>query len=95
MEPNAPVRSDTAAWIFQSWASFALAVTATGFGIFNLPVDMWVRGYMAMGMLFTVGSSFTLAKTMRDQAEAKRVSAVVQSAKVEEILSKRPVGHIG
>lgn len=95
MEPTAPARSDTAAWVFQAWASFGLAVVATGFGIFNLPVDAWVRGYMAMGMLFTVGSSFTLAKTMRDLAESKRVSAVVQNAKVEEILSKRPVGHIG
>lgn len=89
---NPTPRGDTAAWIVQAWASFALALGATGWGILNLPVDMWVRGYMAMGMLFTVGSSFTLAKTMRDLAESKRVSAVVQSAKVEEILSKRPVG---
>lgn len=92
MENNTPARGDTAAWIFQAWASFALAILATGWGIMNLPVDVWVRGYMAMGMLFTVGSSFTLAKTMRDLAEAKRVSSVVQSAKVEEILAKRPVG---
>ena len=91
MEPVTPARGDTAAWIFQAWASFVIAVAATGYGIFCLPVDGWVRAFMAISMLFSVGSAFTLAKTMRDLAESRRVSNVVQSAKVEEILSKRPV----
>lgn len=91
MEPMTPSRGDTSAWIFQSWASFILAGGATAVGIAYLPVDVWIKAFMGMGMLFTVGSSFTLAKTVRDNAEARRVSSVVQSAKVEEILSKRPV----
>jgi hypothetical protein len=92
MENMSPQRGDTAAWVFQAWASFIIATGVTGYGIACLPVDAWVRGFMAMGLLFTVGSTFSLAKTMRDLAEARRVSAVVQSAKVEEILSKRPMG---
>ena len=94
MENMTPGRGDTAAWIFQAWASFILAVCATGYGIVCLPVDAWVRGFMGMGLLFTVGSTFTLAKTMRDLAESRRMSSVVQSAKVEEILSKRPVSSL-
>ena len=91
MEPGTPKLGDTQAWIFQAWASFIIAVGASGYGIACLPVDPWVRAFMAISMLFAVGSSFTLAKTMRDLAESRRVSNVVQSAKVEEILAKRPI----
>lgn len=92
METVTPSRNDTAAWIFQAWASFIIAVGATGIGLFYLPVDPWARGFMAISVLFSVASTFTLSKTMRDLAESRRVSQVVQSAKVEEILSKRPIG---
>ena len=65
-------RADTSAWIMQVWASFGLAVLVTCMGIYNLPVDLWVRGYVAMGFFFTVGSTFTLAKMIRDNAEAQQ-----------------------
>ena len=84
--------TDSTAWVVQAWASFIVAVSATGIGLWNMPGDAWVRAFMGLGMLYSVGSAFTLSKTMRDQHEARRVSAVVQHAKVEEILSKRPVG---
>jgi len=67
-----PTEIDTTAWRFQVWASFVIAVAATAIGIIYLPVPAWVRGYVGIGMLFTVGSSFTLAKTVRDEQEAKR-----------------------
>ena len=53
-------KTDTTAWIFQTWASFLLSMGTTGVGIFYLPVDAWVRGFMSMGLLFTVASSFTM-----------------------------------
>ena len=84
---------DTPAWIAQCWISFILAVGATGLGLWNMPGDAWVRGFMALGLLYSVGSAFTLSKTIRDQHESKRVSSVVQHAKVEEILSKRPLSN--
>lgn len=34
-----------------------------------MPADLWVKGYLAMGTLFLTGSTFTLSKTMRDNAE--------------------------
>lgn len=94
MDNLTPRSADTPAWIFQAWASFIIAIAVTGYGIACLPVDAWIRAFMAMGLLFTVGSSFTLAKTMRDLAESRRVSSVVQTAKVEEILAKRPVSGL-
>ena len=83
-----PTQQDTTAWIIQVWASFAIALVATGVGILNLPVNNWVKGYMGMGVLFTVGSSFSLAKTVRDRHEAEKLTSKVEEARVERILSE-------
>ncbi|WP_340643509.1 YiaA/YiaB family inner membrane protein [Phormidium pseudopriestleyi] len=72
----------------QVWASFAIALTATGVGIVNLPVTNWVKGYMGMGVIFTVGSSFSLAKTLRDRHEAEKLTSKVEEARVERILTE-------
>jgi len=61
--------SNTAAWKFQVWASFVLSTGSTALGIAYLPVDLWTKGFIAMGLLFTVGSCFSLAKTVRDEHE--------------------------
>ncbi|MCL1465758.1 YiaA/YiaB family inner membrane protein [Argonema galeatum] len=81
-------QKDTAAWIIQVWLSFALSVSATSLGIIYLPVDNWVKGYMGMGLVFSVGSTFTLAKTTRDNHEASRLTARIDEARVEKILSE-------
>ena len=74
-------------WVVQAWASFLLSVVAMSFGILNLPVDNWVKGYMGMGLAFTVGSTVSIAKTTRDMHEAKRLIAKVDEARVEKLLS--------
>jgi len=66
MTTNASAQRDTSAWIMQVWLSFILALTVACIGIVYLPVDLWIKGYMTMGLFFTVGSTFTLAKTIRD-----------------------------
>ncbi len=75
-------------WIVQTWASFVLSVGAMSVGILNLPVDNWVKGYMGMGLAFTVGSTISMAKTTRDNHEAKRLTARVDEARVEKLLSE-------
>ncbi len=80
------LNQDTSAWRFQVWASFAIAVAATIVGIVYLPVAAWVRGYMGIAVLFCVGSSFTLAKAVRDEHEAKRLLTKIESAQAERIL---------
>ena len=63
-------QKDTNAWILQCWASFILAISTTAVGVIYLPVDIWVKSFVGMGLTFSVGSSFTLAKTIRDNNEA-------------------------
>ena len=65
-----PIQPHSSAWIAQTWISFVVAVGITAMGIWFLPVDVWVKAFMGMGLLFTVGSTFSLSKTVRDQHEA-------------------------
>lgn len=81
-------QKDTSAWIIQVWASFILATCSTALGIAYLPVDIWVKGFMGMGLTFSVGSSFTLAKTIRDNHEADKLLSKVDQAKLEKLLAE-------
>lgn len=87
METVAPHR-DTDAWIFQSWVSFILSFGTTLVGIVWLPVDNWTRGFLAMGLLFTVNACFTLAKTIRDNHEASKFINRLTGAKAERLLQE-------
>jgi hypothetical protein len=87
MQPNNSQR-DSSAWIFQTWAAFALSISMTTIGIINLPVNSWVKGFMGMGLTFSIGSSFTLSKTIRDMHETNKLAARIDEAKVERLLSQ-------
>ncbi len=78
---------DTGAWIMFTWISFIVANSMMLLGIYNAPVDMWVKGFFLMGLLFTIGSTFTLSKTIRDNAEAQKFVNRVVDAKTEQIIS--------
>lgn len=73
MDQNAVIR-DTPAWNLYVWIAFLVASFMMLTGIWYLPVDLWVKGYFAMGFLFTVGSTFSLAKTIRDNFEQRRMA---------------------
>jgi hypothetical protein len=78
----------SSAWIIQTWLSFVLSIGATSLGIFYLPVDNWIKGYMAMGLVFSVGSTISLTKTQRDIHESNKIVSKIEEAKVEKILSE-------
>ncbi|MDJ0620781.1 MAG: YiaA/YiaB family inner membrane protein [Calothrix sp. MO_192.B10] len=81
-------QKDSFAWIVQTWAAFTLSLSITTIGIMNLPVDNWIKGFMGMGLAFSVGSTFTLAKTTRDLHESKKLNARIDEAKVEKLLAQ-------
>ncbi len=87
MEPHS-LQTDSNAWLFFVKASWVAAVAALSVGTAYLPVDLWAKGYMAMGILFAMGTSFTLAKTLRDQHEAERWINRITDAKTEKILQE-------
>ena len=89
------IERDTPAWIFQVWASFSLAMGSTMVGIFYLPIESWIRAFLWMGLLFSVGSSLTLAKTLRDNHEAKKLINRLSEAKTEKIIREFEMGEPG
>jgi hypothetical protein len=82
---------DTAAWRFQVVAAFAVALGLTTGGVLYLPVDVWTKGYLLMGVYFTVSSCFGLAKSLRDAHESQQLVAKITEAKTEKIL--RELAH--
>lgn len=78
--------SHSAAWTTYSYVAFGVAAGMAGLGIWGLPVDIWIKGYLAMAMVFLIGSSFTLAKTVRDDHEARRLTNRLEEAKAEKLL---------
>jgi hypothetical protein len=86
MPEAAPLHS--AAWVAQTWISFVAAVGVTTMGIWFLPVDVWVKAFMGMGLLFTVGSTFSLAKTLRDVHESESLRKRIDEARVNRIIAE-------
>jgi hypothetical protein len=80
------ITDNSPAWMAFVWISFALSISATAIGIYHLPVEAWVKGYMGMGVLFTIGSCFTLSKTVRDNHESKKLINRVTEVKTERLL---------
>ncbi|RZL38397.1 MAG: hypothetical protein EOP00_28570 [Pedobacter sp.] len=74
--------------MFQVWASFLLSGFLTVSGIYFLPCDLWVKGYMLMGLVFTIGSTFSLAKTIRDNEESRKLVNRIVDAKTEKLLTE-------
>ncbi len=76
------------AWVIQTWISFIISISATSIGIIYLPVDSWTKGFMGMGLSFSIGSTISLTKTQRDLHEAKKLISKVEEARVEKILAE-------
>jgi hypothetical protein len=77
----------TAAFFFQAAASFAISTVTVVIGIVFLPVDPWVRAFLALGLLYTVSSAFTLAKCVRDRQEEAYVASRVDRARVDKLIA--------
>ena len=86
MRSRPRITLETPAWYFQVWAAFVLSLLMTAVGIYLAPVDPWIRGYLAMGMFFTVSSCFALSKTVRDRHEGDKIHRKLDEAEAERIL---------
>ncbi|MDQ2686448.1 MAG: hypothetical protein M3Y28_01115 [Armatimonadota bacterium] len=80
------LQQDSAAWRLFVQVAFALAVGLMSVGIYELPVNAWMRGFLGMGLFFTVSATLTLAKTMRDDHEARKLIKRLTDAKTEKII---------
>ncbi|MFC4950242.1 YiaA/YiaB family inner membrane protein [Pseudonocardia sp. GCM10023141] len=88
MTTKAPANKSTAAFEVQSALSFGVGLIAVGIALWNIPADGWIRGFLAVGILYLVTSSFTLAKVIRDRQETESVLNRVDQARLEKLLAE-------
>ena len=79
----------TTAFFAQSAISFAVSLAVTIIGIGYLHDSRWVRAFLALGLLYVVTSSFTLAKCIRDRQEETAVVSRVDQARLDKLLAEQ------
>ena len=83
---NQNAQPHSSAWVTFTYASFAGAAFLVAVGVYFLPVDLWIKGYLTMGIIMLVQSCVTLTKTVRDMHESSRLVNRIEDAKAERIL---------
>lgn len=83
-----PSPDHSAAWVFQTKVSFVVSLTGLILGIAYLPVEPWVRAYLALGSLYAITSAISLSKTLRDEHESRRVLSRVDEVRLERLLAE-------
>jgi len=81
--------SNSKSFFNMAWIAFVLATVGTMVGIVMLESTLAVKGFLAMGFVFTVSACFTLAKVTRDRHESERLYNKVERAKTEQFLSEK------
>jgi hypothetical protein len=79
----------TTAFYVQSVISFAVSLSVTIVGIGYLHDARWVRAFLALGLLYVVTSSFTLAKCIRDRQEEAAIVSRVDQARLDKLLAEQ------
>jgi hypothetical protein len=79
----------TTAFFVQAAISFAVSLAVTIVGIGYLHDSRWVRAFLALGLLYVVTSSFTLAKCIRDRQEEAAVISRVDQARLDKLLAEQ------
>ena len=51
----------------------------------------WVRAFLALGLLYVVTSSFTLAKCIRDRQEEGALVSRVDQARLDKLLAEQDI----
>ena len=80
--------SNTKSFYNMAWIAFAISFVGMAVGIFYIPADFGVKGFLAMTYFFSVTSCFTVAKVVRDKHESDRIINKVENAKTEIFLNK-------
>lgn len=78
----------TTAFFAQCVISFGVALTSVAIGIAYMPIDAWVRAFLAVAVLYTVTSAFGLAKCVRDRQEIVATASRVDQARLDKLLSE-------
>jgi len=74
------------AWVTFTYAAFLTSLAMVAIGILFMPLDLWMKGYFAMGVVTLVQSCVSVTKTVRDVHESRRLVNRIEDAKAERFL---------
>ncbi len=85
---NPDVSKHSHAWTTFTYANVIVAAVLTFGGLWYLPLDLWTKGYMLMGVTMLVSSTITATKTTRDVQESRKLVNKIEDAKTEQLLMR-------
>ena len=83
---NNPVLHHSQSWIVFTYVSFVAALAMVVVGIILMPLDLAMKGYLAMGVAMLIQSCITMTKTLRDNDEAGKLVNRLEDARTERLL---------
>ena len=83
---NQNVQTHSGAWLTFTYASFGASAFMVAAGVFFMPIDLWMKGYLTMGIVMLVQTCVTLTKTIRDMHESGKLVNRIEDAKAERLL---------
>jgi hypothetical protein len=83
---NPQATQHTSSWVTFTYASFIAALLMVAAGVVLMPMDLWIKGYFAMGIVMLIQSCITLTKTIRDVHESGKLVNRIEDAKAERLL---------
>jgi len=83
---NQTIQPHSGAWVTFTYGSFAASAFLVAIGVFFLPIDLWMKGYLTMGIVMLIQTCVTLTKTVRDNHESSRMVNRIEDAKAERLL---------
>jgi hypothetical protein len=85
---NDSFQKHSSSWVSFSYISFGSAAFMLALGLYMMPLDLWGKGYLAMGILMLVQTAVNVTKTVRDNSEADKLIRKVEDARTEKLLVK-------
>ena len=83
---NPQANQHTSTWVTFTYATFIGSVLMVGAGVALMPLDIWIKGYFAMGIVMLIQSCITMTKTIRDVHESGKLVNRIEDAKAERLL---------
>ena len=83
---NQNVQPHSNAWVTFTYVSFSASAFMVAIGVFYMPIDLWMKGYLSMGIVMLIQSCVTLTKTIRDMHEGGKMVNRIEDAKAERLL---------
>ncbi len=81
MNPQAAQQTHSSTWVTFTYVSFIGSVVMVAAGIVLMPLDIWIKGYFAMGIVMLIQTCVSLTKTIRDVHEGGKLVNRIEDAK--------------